>query len=62
ELAIHNSLFDTRIFINKDIPEILEFKKSYTSKDGYEKNDHNIELFSPDNVKITPKMFFKDLV
>ncbi|GKC03848.1 replication protein A 70 kDa DNA-binding subunit B [Tanacetum coccineum] len=61
EPAVHNSLFGTRIFINKDIPEIIEFK-IYTSKDGYEKNDHKIELFSPEKVKITPEMFFKDAI
>nr|GEY23412.1 replication protein A 70 kDa DNA-binding subunit B [Tanacetum cinerariifolium] len=62
EPAVHNSLFGSRIFINKDISEITGFKKRYTSKDGYEKNDHKIELFSPEKVKITHEMFFKDNV
>ncbi|PWA64135.1 replication factor-A carboxy-terminal domain protein [Artemisia annua] len=62
EPAIHNSLFGSRIFINKDIPAITSFKLSYTAKEGYSDGDHKIEVFSPPVVKMTPDNFFKQTV
>ncbi|PWA85288.1 replication protein A 70 kDa DNA-binding subunit B [Artemisia annua] len=62
EPAIHNSLFGSRIFINKDIPAITEFKQRYTAKEGYSDGDHKIEVFTPPVVKITPEIFFRNTV
>ncbi|PWA62733.1 hypothetical protein CTI12_AA360010 [Artemisia annua] len=62
EPAIHNSLFGSRIFINKDIPAITSFKQRYTAKEGYSDGDHKIEVFTPLVVKMTPEIFFKQTV
>ncbi|PWA53360.1 replication protein A 70 kDa DNA-binding subunit B [Artemisia annua] len=60
--AVHNSLFGSRIFINKDVPALLSFKERYTSKDGYDDSQHKIELFTPQKVNITPEVFFANTV
>ncbi|PWA54100.1 nucleic acid-binding, OB-fold protein [Artemisia annua] len=62
EPAVHNSLFGSRIFINKDIPAITSFKHRYTAKEGYSNGDHKIEVFTPPEVKITLEIFFKQTV
>ncbi|PWA73599.1 replication protein A 70 kDa DNA-binding subunit D [Artemisia annua] len=62
EPAVHNSLFGSRIFINKDIPAIKSFKQRYTAKEGYSDGDHKIEVFTPPVAKMTLEIFFKQTV
>ncbi|GJY29162.1 replication protein A 70 kDa DNA-binding subunit B [Tanacetum coccineum] len=56
--AIHNALFGTRIFINRNIPEIAAFKKRVEERDGYEANQVKIELFSPEVKVVSIAEFF----
>ncbi|GJZ71533.1 replication protein A 70 kDa DNA-binding subunit B [Tanacetum coccineum] len=56
--AIHNALFGTRIFINRNIPGIAAFKKRVEERDGYEANQVKIELFSPEVKVVSIAEFF----
>ncbi|GKB22993.1 replication protein A 70 kDa DNA-binding subunit B [Tanacetum coccineum] len=56
--AIHNALFGTKIFIDRNIPEIAAFKKRVQERDGYEANQVKIELFSPEVKVVSITEFF----
>ncbi|GJY08030.1 replication protein A 70 kDa DNA-binding subunit B [Tanacetum coccineum] len=56
--AIHNALFCTKIFINRNIPEIAAFKKRVQERDGYEANQVKIELFTPEVKVVSIAEFF----
>ncbi|GKD95346.1 replication protein A 70 kDa DNA-binding subunit B, partial [Tanacetum coccineum] len=56
--AIHNALFGTKIFINRNIPEIVAFKKRVQERDGYDANQVKIELFSPEVKVVSIAEFF----
>ncbi|GJZ25628.1 replication protein A 70 kDa DNA-binding subunit B [Tanacetum coccineum] len=57
--AIHNALFGTRIFINKDIQPLISFRKSYESQHGYNANEFKIEVHNQDNHVVTPAEFMQ---
>ncbi|GJY07379.1 replication protein A 70 kDa DNA-binding subunit B [Tanacetum coccineum] len=56
--AIHNALFGTKIFINRNIPEIVAFKKRVQERDGYDANQVKIKLFSPEVKVVSIAEFF----
>ncbi|GJY16626.1 replication protein A 70 kDa DNA-binding subunit B [Tanacetum coccineum] len=56
--AIHNALFGTKIFINRNIPEIIAFQKRVQERDGYDANQVKIELFSPEVKVVSIAEFF----
>ncbi|GJT27693.1 replication protein A 70 kDa DNA-binding subunit B [Tanacetum coccineum] len=56
--AIHNALFGTKIFINRNIPKIAAFKKRVQERDGYEANQVKIELFTPEVKVVSIAEFF----
>ncbi|GJZ36246.1 replication protein A 70 kDa DNA-binding subunit B [Tanacetum coccineum] len=57
-LVIHNALFGTKIFINRNIPKIAAFKKRVQEHDGYEANHVKIELFTPEVKVVSIAEFF----
>ncbi|GJU56314.1 replication protein A 70 kDa DNA-binding subunit B [Tanacetum coccineum] len=57
--AIHNALFGTRIFINKDITPLQSFRKSYEAKTGYNASEFKIEIHNPDSHVVTPTEFMQ---
>ncbi|GKB34511.1 hypothetical protein Tco_0879453, partial [Tanacetum coccineum] len=56
--AIHNALFGSKIFINRDLPEIAAFRTRVQERDGYDANQVKIELFSPEVKVVTVAEFF----
>ncbi|PWA51475.1 replication protein A 70 kDa DNA-binding subunit B [Artemisia annua] len=50
-------LYSSKIYVNEDLPEVTTFK--YKKKDGQDKNDFKIALFSPTTYVLTPEIFFK---
>ncbi|GKB90992.1 replication protein A 70 kDa DNA-binding subunit B [Tanacetum coccineum] len=56
--AIHNALFGSKIFINRNILEIIAFKKRVKESDDYEANQVKIELFSPKVKVVSIAEFF----
>ncbi|GJY10085.1 replication protein A 70 kDa DNA-binding subunit B [Tanacetum coccineum] len=60
--AIHNALFGTKIFINRNIPEIVAFKKRVQERDGYDANQVKIELFSPEVKVVSIAEFFHSAI
>nr|GEW53094.1 hypothetical protein [Tanacetum cinerariifolium]GEY26379.1 hypothetical protein [Tanacetum cinerariifolium] len=56
--SIHNALFRTNIFINRNISKIEAFKKRVQERDGYEANQVKIELFSHEVKVVSIAEFF----
>ncbi|GKD61891.1 replication protein A 70 kDa DNA-binding subunit B [Tanacetum coccineum] len=60
--AIHNALFGSKIFINRDLPEIAAFRTRVQERDGYDANQVKIELFSPEvKVVIVVEFFYRSV-
>ncbi|GJT93150.1 replication protein A 70 kDa DNA-binding subunit B [Tanacetum coccineum] len=57
--AIHNALFGTRIYINKDITPLQSFRKSYEANSGYNASEFKIEIHNPDIHVVTPAEFMQ---
>ncbi|GKB36119.1 replication protein A 70 kDa DNA-binding subunit B [Tanacetum coccineum] len=57
--AIHNALFGTRIYVNKDITPLQSFRKSYEANTGYNASEFKIEIHNPDIHVITPAEFMQ---
>ncbi|GKB40853.1 replication protein A 70 kDa DNA-binding subunit B [Tanacetum coccineum] len=57
--AIHNALFGTRIYINKDITPLQSFRKSYEANTGYNASEFKIEIHNPDSHVVTPAEFMQ---
>ncbi|GJQ89093.1 ATP-dependent DNA helicase PIF1-like protein [Tanacetum coccineum] len=56
--AIHNALFRSKIFINRDLPEIATFRTRVQDRDKYDANQWNIERLSPEVKVVTVAEFF----
>ncbi|GKA06310.1 replication protein A 70 kDa DNA-binding subunit B, partial [Tanacetum coccineum] len=59
KLAIYNSLFGTRIFINKDIASLLSFPKSYEAQNEYNASAFRIGIQNQDNHTVSPAEFMQ---
>ncbi|GKC75398.1 replication protein A 70 kDa DNA-binding subunit B [Tanacetum coccineum] len=57
--AIHNALFGTRIYINKDITPLQSFRKSYEANSGYNANEFKIGIHNPDIHVVAPAEFMQ---
>ncbi|KAL6513803.1 hypothetical protein OROMI_034502 [Orobanche minor] len=55
---VHNALFGSKIFVNRDIPEITEFKTRVQKRDGFQLDQLKIEVFSPEVKVQTMTEFF----
>ncbi|GJT44621.1 replication protein A 70 kDa DNA-binding subunit B [Tanacetum coccineum] len=60
--AIHNALFGTRIYINKDITPLKSFRKSYEAQNGNNASDFRIEIHNQENHVVTPAEFMQGSV
>ncbi|GJV58098.1 replication protein A 70 kDa DNA-binding subunit B [Tanacetum coccineum] len=57
-LAIHNALFGTKMFINRDVPEILAFRQRVKELPEYDESQFKIEVFKPGKPVVTIAEFF----
>ncbi|GJT23747.1 replication protein A 70 kDa DNA-binding subunit B, partial [Tanacetum coccineum] len=56
--SIHNALFGTKMFINRDVPEILAFDDGFDLSAEYEESQFTIEVFTPGKPVVTIAEFF----
>nr|GEY78894.1 replication protein A 70 kDa DNA-binding subunit B [Tanacetum cinerariifolium] len=45
--SIHNALFKTKMFINRDLPEIQAFRQRFKELPEYDENQFKISVFTP---------------
>nr|GEX83027.1 replication protein A 70 kDa DNA-binding subunit B [Tanacetum cinerariifolium] len=60
--AIHNALFSTRIYINKDITPLKSFRKSYEAQNENNAIDFRIQIHNQENHVGTPAEFMQGSV
>ncbi|GKB10199.1 replication protein A 70 kDa DNA-binding subunit B [Tanacetum coccineum] len=60
--SIHNALFGTKMFINRDLPEILSFRQRLKELPEYDENQFKISLFTPQKHVVTISEFFNGAV
>nr|GEV31719.1 replication protein A 70 kDa DNA-binding subunit B [Tanacetum cinerariifolium] len=51
--AVHNALFGTKLFVNRQLPELISFRKMYESREEYDANEHKIQLFALETKEVT---------
>ncbi|GKA58162.1 replication protein A 70 kDa DNA-binding subunit B [Tanacetum coccineum] len=56
---IHNALFGSRIFVNKELTPLKSFRKSYEEKSGNNESEFKIEIHNPESHIVTPAEFMK---
>ncbi|GJQ89676.1 putative PIF1 DNA helicase/replication protein A1-like protein [Tanacetum coccineum] len=56
--AIHNALFGSKIFINRDLPEIAAFRTRVQDREGYDANQLMIQHVAPEVKVVTVAEFF----
>ncbi|GJT38070.1 replication protein A 70 kDa DNA-binding subunit B [Tanacetum coccineum] len=60
--SIHNALFRTKMFINRDLPEILSFRQRLKELPEYDESQFKISLFTPQKSVVTIVEFFNGAV
>ncbi|GKC22840.1 replication protein A 70 kDa DNA-binding subunit B [Tanacetum coccineum] len=60
--SIHNALFGTKMFINRDLPEILSFRQRLKELPEYDESQFKISLFTPQKPVVTIAEFFNGAV
>ncbi|GJT61665.1 zinc finger BED domain-containing protein RICESLEEPER 2-like protein [Tanacetum coccineum] len=60
--SIHNALFRTKMFINRDLPEILSFWQQLKELLEYDESQFKISLFIPQKLVVTIAEFFNGAV
>ncbi|GKE58880.1 replication protein A 70 kDa DNA-binding subunit B [Tanacetum coccineum] len=60
--SIHNALFGTKMFINRDLPEILSFRQRLKELPEYDENQFKISLFTPQKPVVIISEFFNGAV
>ncbi|GJV63759.1 replication protein A 70 kDa DNA-binding subunit B [Tanacetum coccineum] len=60
--SIHNALFGTKMFINRDLPEILSFRQRLKELPEYDESQFKISLFTPQKSVVTIAEFFHGAV
>nr|GEW02522.1 hypothetical protein [Tanacetum cinerariifolium] len=60
--SIHNALFGTKMFINRDFPEIQAFRQRFKELPEYDENQFKIYVFTPQNPVVTIAEFFHGAV
>ncbi|GJY32520.1 replication protein A 70 kDa DNA-binding subunit B [Tanacetum coccineum] len=56
--AIHNAMFGSKIFINRDLPEIAAFRTRVQDREGYDANQLMIQHVAPKVKVVTVAEFF----
>ncbi|GJU21851.1 replication protein A 70 kDa DNA-binding subunit B [Tanacetum coccineum] len=56
--VIHNALFGSKIFINRDLPEIAAFRTRVQDREGYDANQLMIQHVAPEVKVVTMAEFF----
>nr|GEZ78735.1 hypothetical protein [Tanacetum cinerariifolium] len=59
---IHNALFGTKMFINRDLPEIQAFRQRFKELPEYDENQFKISVFTPQKPVVTIVEFFHGAV
>ncbi|GJV36989.1 replication protein A 70 kDa DNA-binding subunit B [Tanacetum coccineum] len=60
--AVHNALFGTKLYINKQLSELLTFRQRYESREDYEANKNKIQLVAHEIKVVTPQQFMNGAV
>ncbi|GKB36278.1 replication protein A 70 kDa DNA-binding subunit B [Tanacetum coccineum] len=60
--SIHNALFGTKMFINRDLPKILSFWQRLKELPEYDESQFKISLFTPQKPVVTIAEFFNGAV
>ncbi|GJY33237.1 hypothetical protein Tco_0417706 [Tanacetum coccineum] len=60
--AVHNALFGTKLYINKQLSELLTFRQRYESREDYEANKNKIQLVAHETKVVTPQQFMNGAV
>ncbi|GKC50532.1 replication protein A 70 kDa DNA-binding subunit B, partial [Tanacetum coccineum] len=55
--AVHNALFGTKLFINRQLPELISFCERYEAREEFDANEHKIQLFAPEIKVVSPAEF-----
>ncbi|GKE03073.1 replication protein A 70 kDa DNA-binding subunit B [Tanacetum coccineum] len=61
-LSIHNALFGTKMFINRDVLEILAFRQRVKELPKYDESQFKIEVFTLGKPVVTIVEFFHGVV
>ncbi|GJZ27883.1 replication protein A 70 kDa DNA-binding subunit B [Tanacetum coccineum] len=56
--SIRNALFGTKMFINRDLPEILSFRQRLKELPEYDESQFKISMFTPQKLVVTIANFF----
>ncbi|GKE40800.1 replication protein A 70 kDa DNA-binding subunit B, partial [Tanacetum coccineum] len=56
--SIHNALFGTKMFINRDLPKILSFRQQLKEQPEYDESRFKLSLFTPQKPMVTIAEFF----
>ncbi|GJY26294.1 hypothetical protein Tco_0401020 [Tanacetum coccineum] len=57
--TVHNALFETKLFVNRQLPELISFRERYEAREEYDANEHKIQLFAPETKVVTPAEFMQ---
>nr|GFA31457.1 replication protein A 70 kDa DNA-binding subunit B [Tanacetum cinerariifolium] len=60
--AVHNALFGTKLYINKQLSELLTFRQRYESREEYDANKNKIKLVAHEPQVVTPQHFMNGAV
>nr|GEU54128.1 replication protein A 70 kDa DNA-binding subunit B [Tanacetum cinerariifolium] len=59
--SIHNALFGTKMFINRDFPEIEPFRQRFKELPEYDENQFKISVFTPQKPFVTSASFIDNI-
>nr|GEW78568.1 uncharacterized protein [Tanacetum cinerariifolium] len=59
--SIHNALFGTKMFINRDFPEIQAFRQRFKELPEYDENQFKIFVFTPQKPVVTSASFIENI-
>ncbi|GJX95673.1 replication protein A 70 kDa DNA-binding subunit B [Tanacetum coccineum] len=60
--TIHNALFGTKIYVNRDIPEIVAFRTRVQEHEGYDPSQYKILVFASELKVVSIAEFFQGCV
>ncbi|GJX93749.1 hypothetical protein Tco_0348335 [Tanacetum coccineum] len=55
--AVHNALFGTKLYINRQLSELLTFRQRYESREECDANKNKIQLVAHEPKVVTPQQF-----
>ncbi|GJT53949.1 replication protein A 70 kDa DNA-binding subunit B, partial [Tanacetum coccineum] len=60
--VVHNALFGIKLYINRQLSELLTFRQRYESREEYDANRNKIQLVAHEPKVVTPQQFMNGAV